>query len=448
MREYSPNTPEVNTFTKMQDLLIHSAFTAMLKNTKDMMFLKDVNSVYVAASDAFVKMTGKECVEDLINRTDLEIFEDESLARRYMKDDRKLLEADKDLLDYMEPITDEDGHARYGSTSKYLLRDKAGNAIGILGITKDITRDYIIKQHYQKELSFLFELPEDVYAISYLDVDDWRVISQRRQDIGDTTLQRCHTIEELCEAAVESIVDTTCEAHDFYSNFTAENLKNLYADGQSVWSFEYERRLTNGDVRWVVNEVKFITNVESGHLCIMLKARDIHAMKQQEQNLMKAAKLDKMTMLLNRDTTMEEIREILAKDINSQHALFMIDIDNFKKLNDTLGHVAGDGFLIAVAAEIQNNFRETDVVGRVGGDEFFALMRNAGDARKLAAKAKRLLEGISNIDAGKTDIELSGSIGISMYPEDGKTLEELYAKADDALYQAKRHGKNRFVFSK
>lgn len=433
---------------KKSELLIQEAFQTMLRNTEDMIFVKDVDSVYVAASLAWIKMAGKETLEDVINKTDLEIFEDENLAERYRKDDKKLLAEGKDLVDYMEPITDEDGHARYGSTSKFLLYGPDGKPNGILGITKDITRDYIIKQHYQKELSSLFELPEDVYAISYLDIDSWRVISQRRQDIGDSTLQLCHTVEELCAAAVESIVDENCEAAQFYRNFTTEKLQQLYAEGQSHWVFEYQRRLVNGDIRWVENEVKFLANVESGHLCAMLKAKDIQEIKELEQSLVEAAKFDRMTMLLNRDTTMDSIREVLLRERNSEHALFMIDIDNFKKLNDTLGHQAGDEFLVSVAMAIQNSFRETDIVGRIGGDEFFALMKNMGDVRKLAVKAKTLLEDISKIDVGNPDVEISGSIGISMYPEDGRTLDELYAKADDALYEAKRHGKKRFVFSK
>lgn len=432
------------------EFLIQAAFQTMLENTQDMIFLKDIDSVYVAASAPFAKMTGKESPEELIGKNDLEIFADENLAKRYIKDDKKLLSEGKNLIDYMEPITDEDGHARYGSTSKFVISDQDGNPAGILGITKDITRDYIIKQHYQKELSCLFELPEDVYAISYLDVDSWRVISQRRQDIGDndSTLQLCHTVEELCAAALESIVDENCEAAQFYRNFTTEKLQQLYAEGQSHWVFEYQRRLVNGDIRWVENEVKFLANVESGHLCAMLKAKNIQEIKELEQSLVEAAKFDRMTMLLNRDTTMDSIREVLLRERNSEHALFMIDIDNFKKLNDTLGHQAGDEFLVSVARAIQNSFRETDIVGRIGGDEFFALMKNMGDVRKLAVKAKTLLEDISKIDVGNPDVEISGSIGISMYPEDGRTLDELYAKADDALYEAKRHGKKRFVFSK
>ena len=118
--------------------IMQIAFRTMIENTQDMVFVKDVNLVYVAASMPFVKMVGKECVEDIVGKTDFEIFEDQSLARRYVSDDRKLLASKNDLVDYIEPITDEDGQARYGTTSKHILKDDEGNQVGIFGITRDI----------------------------------------------------------------------------------------------------------------------------------------------------------------------------------------------------------------------------------------------------------------------------------------------------------------------
>ena len=162
--------------TRQTDL-IYAAFQTMLNYTSDMMFIKDINLVYVAVSRAFVKMVGKECASEIIGKTDLEIFADENLAKRYVSDDRKLLEKGDNLIDYMEPITDEGGHARYGSTSKYILYNEDGHYSGILGVTRDITRDYIARRHYQQELNYLFELPADTYAVSYIDVDSWRIIS-------------------------------------------------------------------------------------------------------------------------------------------------------------------------------------------------------------------------------------------------------------------------------
>ena len=431
---------------KLKELL-DAAFLAILENTVDMMFVKDANLRYVAASYPFVRMVGKQKPEDIINCTDLDIFTDENLARRYMADDCKLIERGDNLINYIEPITDDNGQARYGSTSKYLLVDHSGQIAGILGITRDITREYIAKQHYQQELSYLFKLPQDTYAVSYIDVDEWRIISQRRQQIEAGTLQSCYTVESLCEAALLSIVDSECEAAEFYRNFTKDYLKNIYASGRIALTFTYRRNLGGDVVRWVHNEVRFLTDAEDGHLCVMLTAKDVEAKKREEEKLVMAAKMDKMTMVLNRETAMEDIRETLHKKADYRHVLFMIDVDNFKNLNDTMGHQKGDEFLIAMAAEIKKHFREDDMVGRIGGDEFFVLMKNISDVAEAQRKAKELLTNIRLVCDAYGTASLSVSIGVSLYPESGKTLEELYAKADAALYEAKNKGKNRFVFA-
>ena len=143
---------------------------------------------------------------------------------------------------------------------------------------------------------------------------------------------------------------------------------------------------------------------------------------------------------------MEYIKSILTNENDRQHALFMLDIDNFKSLNDTLGHQAGDKFLIEFAKELKNHFRESDIVGRIGGDEFFALMRNVTELDQIKRKAEDILEIIQETAAEFPQVKLGGSIGISLYPKDGTQLDALYAKSDSALYTAKRNGKNAFVF--
>ncbi len=426
--------------------LISTAFQAILDSTRDMMFVKNADLIYMAVSQPFVKMVGKSCPEDIIGKTDYEIFEDETLAERYVLDDKKLISEGINLIDYIEPITDEDGQHRYGSTSKYILRDDDGEMLGILGVTRDITKDYFARQNYQKEIKYLFELPSDVYAVSYIDIDSWRVISQRRQLISEGTLQACQTIEELAQAAVDSILDADSDAAKFYRNFTQVFLRSIFESGRTHLAFKYERRLSDGRKHWVHNEVRFMTDVDSGHACAMLLARNIDKEKLEEQKLLMAAKMDKMTMVLNRDTTMEYIRQIFDRDSKSKHALFMIDVDNFKALNDTYGHQVGDEFLIDFAAELKRSFRDSDIVGRVGGDEFFALMRNVSDKDTIENKATDLLHTIQNVCSNYQKVNLSGSIGIAVYPENGKSLEALYLRADTALYQAKREGKNKYIF--
>lgn len=426
--------------------LMQSAFSVIIKNSKDLVFLKDKNLVYRYVSMPFAKMAGKNKPEDITGHTDSEIFDDPSLAKRYTSDDIRLLNDGRDHIEYIEPITDDNGNARYGSTSKYILRNDKGQAIGILGITKDITREYIARRRYQQELGYLFELPKDTYAVCYIDVDDWRIISQRRQKILKGTLQECQTIEEMCEYALQSIIDEESDANEFYLHFTKENLHDIYSSGRRMISFSYERRLSDNSSRWIKNDVNFLTDVDSGHLCIMLSAKDINDIKIEQQKLAEAARLDSMTMLLNHESTMDSIKLVLENEHDRQHAVFMIDIDNFKDLNDTMGHRFGDEFLIELSKELKKKFRETDIVGRIGGDEFLALMRNVPDKNEAERKAEEILAMVRKISAKYSQISLSASIGIGIYPENGKTLDELYPKADAALYEAKGSGKNVFRF--
>ncbi len=431
----------------MNTELMKAAFQAMTSNTKDLIFLKDKDLVYRAASLSFAKMAGKRSVDEIIGRTDFEIFEDENLAKRYVADDRKLMAEGIDLKDYVEPITADNGNARYGSTSKYLLKNENGQAIGILGITKDITREYLARKRYQQEFRYLFELPKDTYAACYIDVDSWRIICQHRQRIAKGTLQECRTVEEMCEYAIASIIDTNSDASEFYRHFTPVVLHGIYSSGRRTMDFKYERKLTDNSTRWVHNEINFLTDVDSGHLCVMLSAKDINEIKLEQQRLAEAAKLDLMTMLFNRGASMECITQILDSEGDKQHALFMLDIDNFKALNDTLGHQSGDEFLIELAKKLKNHFRESDILGRIGGDEFFALMRDVSDIEQIERKAQDILDIIQSVACAYPQTELSGSIGISIYPKDGSTLDELYARSDAALYEAKRSGKNKFLFA-
>ncbi len=430
----------------MEFKLMKAAFEIIVNNTKDLVFLKDENYIYRACSVPFAKMAGKESPDEVIGKNDYELF-DRELADRYRADDSRLIQSGKDIRDYMEPLAAGTKMARYGSTSKYVLRDSQGNKIGVLGITKDITTEYLARQRYQQEFRYLFELPEDTFSVSYIDVDDWRVISQRRQDVDRGTIEESSTIEQLCQHAMEAIADEYSEAYQFYESFSAEQLHEIYESGKRTLTFKYERKVTDGSKRWVRNDINFLTDVDSGHLCIMLSAKDITDIKLREQKIATLAKYDAMTNVFNREATMEYIRAVIVNEQESHHALFMLDLDNFKKLNDTYGHQVGDDFLVAIAQGIKSKFRESDIVGRIGGDEFFALMRGVTEREQIEHKAKELLDVITRVSKDYESTGISASIGISIFPRDGRTLDELYASADSALYKVKRNGKNSYAFA-
>ena len=124
-----------------------------------------------------------------------------------------------------------------------------------------------------------------------------------------------------------------------------------------------------------------------------------------------------------------------------------MDLDKFKYANDTFGHLFGDSVIKAVAATLRATFRATDIVGRTGGDEFVVLAKDislSDGLETLKAKCRRLSVELAHVSPGQ-DYVISASIGISLFPRDGKTYAELFAKADAALYQIKNTGRGHFA---
>jgi len=165
-------------------------------------------------------------------------------------------------------------------------------------------------------------------------------------------------------------------------------------------------------------------------------------------NLLKAAEQDSMTGLLNHDYTFKYITNYLNTDgIDNTSVLLMIDVDNFKSVNDNYGHQTGDEVLIRVAQTIKNAFRSDDIKGRVGGDEFMVLMKNCGSKVAIDQKVPELIKSLNfSYSNGISTATISCSIGVSIYEGDSKSFDQLYYEADAALYRAKAAGKNSFAF--
>ena len=428
--------------------LLLTAFQAILDDTPSMVFVKDINHVYQAASVPFTKMVGKNVREEIIGHSDYDIFEDKNLARRYVADDMKLLATGEDRLDYIEPLPEENGQPRYGSTSKYVLKDADGNPIGIAGVSRDITREYLANQNHQAEIEYLFDLPDDTYYAAFIDINTWRIITERRQSIDGYSFDAHENIDAFIQAAYSNIVDRKDPAYAFYRYFSKDSLRGIYANGKRDFSMEYVRRFSDGSHRWVHDEIRFMVDPSNSHMCAMLIVRDIHSQKENQRNLVWAAERDDMTGLFNRAAVLKYAKAFLDKSsVGDMHALFMIDADNFKRVNDTYGHQAGDVFITRFATAIRECFRESDLVGRVGGDEFMVLMKNISDTSIVRDKSDAVVKSLKNVCKELNALDVSGSIGISIYGVDGTTVDELFEKADRAMYRAKNNGKHRAYFA-
>ncbi len=179
----------------------------------------------------------------------------------------------------------------------------------------------------------------------------------------------------------------------------------------------------------------------TGHLGI---AFDVTERKQLTDSVVHMARHDQLTGLPNRGVLKEQLSQgiVRAKRSGQKLAVFMIDVDHFKRVNDSLGHGAGDAVLSFVAKQLNSQLRSTDTVARVGGDEFVVLMPDFGDRADAERCADLMLQKICTpVPVDEREVRMTASIGFCLYPDDADTSSELLRKADVAMYEAKNDGR-------
>ena len=235
------------------------------------------------------------------------------------------------------------------------------------------------------------------------------------------------------------------QAQNLYSDI-AEHLR--YSD---TWHGEVWSRRKNGEV-YPESRTVIAVRDSAGELkhCVNIFS-DVSAEKFAEQRIQRLAYYDTATDLPNRMLFQERLSDALLsrKATDGLLAIFFIDLDGFKLINDTYGHARGDVLLRSVADRLSGNLKNVDVLARIGGDEFAVLLSSARDIESVSKVAKRVLDIIIepyNLDGDICTV--SASVGISFYPDDANDAQSLLQHADTAMYRAKREGKNCFVFFK
>ncbi len=206
----------------------------------------------------------------------------------------------------------------------------------------------------------------------------------------------------------------------------------------------YEIRFLNDSGNYRYNKITsdLIFDSSGNPVFVVGKGIDIHDQRIIEERSQK----DLLTDCYNKISAENIISEKLASNNSASHTLFIMDIDDFKSINDNLGHFFGDEVLKDIAMGLKNAFRDVDIISRIGGDEFIVFVENLSDEKLILEKAKKILEVYRKTYSGEyKDYSVSGSVGIAVFPRDGGNYEELYQNADKALNQAKIQGKNRFL---
>ena len=199
-----------------------------------------------------------------------------------------------------------------------------------------------------------------------------------------------------------------------------------------------------------VSQIIIAHRSASGRLLFLSTiARDIRERKHAEERLARLAHYDPLTDLPNRDLFRDRLTQAMqrARRHNRLLALLFLDLDNFKDVNDTLGHSAGDQLLKQIGARLQRCLRGEDTVGRLGGDEFTILIEDLESIEQLQVVLDKLLRELAiGVTLGGTEVFVTASIGATLYPLDDADAESLLKQADAAMYQAKSSGRNNYQF--
>ena len=234
-----------------------------------------------------------------------------------------------------------------------------------------------------------------------------------------------------------------------------KNLWNTITAGRS-WSGELYNKKKSGELYWESVTISPIKNDDGDNTHYLAIKEDISLRKDYEERLLYQASYDKLTDLPNRSLAYDRLQQAIASAVREQKhiAVIYLDFDHFKNINDTLGHAAGDNFLIKMAQRLQDCVRDVDTVARLGGDEFLIMLAEIGSDKQeseadyiysIKQKTEEILDAVSQ-PCTIEDIEFSVTVsaGVAIFPKDGDDPHVLLRNSDTAMYRSKRKGRDTY----
>lgn len=344
----------------------------------------------------------------------------------------------------------------FGETPFILVTGSGDEDIAVSAM-KAGARDYLIKD---SDRNYLTVLPVTVENALKHDKDEKRfqMLSHALMDIKDSVF-----FTDM-EDNIIYVNDAFCRTYGYHEEEIVgkeaavlwdKDIENEYQ--QSIFpkalrgglKGEFLHRREDGSLFPVLLSRAVIKDERKKPIAIAGIVRDITERKLIEQQFQSLAHFDSLTCLPNRTYMMEKLSQLLVQARWNNHtlALLFIDLDHFKKINDTLGHDAGDKMLKEVASRLVECVRDSDTVARMGGDEFMIILPKITKAQDAAVIAQRVIESFdSPFTLNGHDCMIGASIGISQYPTDGDDYESLVKNADIAMYKAKEIGGKNYQF--
>jgi diguanylate cyclase (GGDEF)-like protein/PAS domain S-box-containing protein len=325
-----------------------------------------------------------------------------------------------------------DGQYRDILSRGYISRDATGRAIRYTGANTDLT-DYLRIEREAQQFQALVESSDDAIISKSLNgtVTSWNAGAQAM--FG-------YSAQEMLGQPI-SVLMPEDRVHE------EDEILRRIRRGEKVRHFETVRRRKDGTSIHVSVTISPILDQQGQVIGASKIARDITPLLLHRQQLEYAAQHDHLTDLPNRYLFSDRLQQalVLARRQRLVLAIVYIDLDGFKLINDNYGHSAGDALLVTLTAHIKDALREVDTLARLGGDEFAAVLVDVQSLEDCKVLIQRVLLACAEpVPVGDYRVQVSASIGLTLYPADDAVPEQLLAHADQAMYQAKKAGKNQY----
>jgi diguanylate cyclase (GGDEF)-like protein/PAS domain S-box-containing protein len=374
--------------------------------------------------------------KDWRGKTVSDLF-DESIAREHLERERALLERPASTT-YEMMMPTALGDERQLLYNKVSFVDQRGEVAGLIGVITDVTRYNETERALEaSEARFRVLTESSLDLISVLDAEG-RILYQSpalrhllgyepAETVGRDLAKLIHRDDlEHTRAAFRRIIETR----------------------QSVEPVEF--RIRHRDGMWRTFESLGTNCLANPHIHgVVFNSRDVTDRKVIQQRIQHLAYHDNLTGLPNRSLLQDRLAHSIARAERTHRkvAILFIDLDNFKNINDTLGHDVGDELLRQVSRKLSECVRLEDTIARQGGDEFIVLLDSLEEGRGASVVAQKILNSLRQAFVlGGTEQHVSGSIGIALYPEDGRDPQTLLKNADTAMFHGKGLGKNTYQY--
>lgn len=396
-------------------------------------WVKNIDGVYTICNLS-VEKAWEMPRSDIVGKTDVELF-GKDIADIFLDGDRLAIETGTPIIVAECLDGGEQVKHLWLETLKMPAFTAEGQLAGVIGMTRNISK--------HKEVEEQLTLATNVFKNSVEGV----VVTDRHGNITDVN----GAFYEITGYSREELLGQNprlfnSDRHDkaFFDAMWNALLETGKWNGE-IWNRRkngtiFPQNITISTIYDDVGDIRYFVAVFS----------DISAQKQSEAQLAHLAYFDPLTHLPNRMKLMMQLKQEVrhAKRLNAQLATVIIDVDLFKHINDSFGHSIGDEMLVELAKRLRSKVRDQDVLSRIGGDEFVALIsgiQNDEDATHAINQLRQVFEQPFVVSTGD-HLRLTASMGVSLYPNDGADADTLLRNADAAMYRAKNEGRNDFAF--